>query len=102
MLELLVSELVANSVRHASLVPSDQILLVVEDLGDSVRVEVGDPGRCYEDARAGWSRALNDPDGAASNQAYGLAIVSSAAERSGVRWDDGTVAWFEIPSEPGA
>jgi anti-sigma regulatory factor (Ser/Thr protein kinase) len=99
--ELLVSELVANSVRHGALLPSDQILLVVEDLGDSVRVEVGDPGRCYADAQAGWSRALDDPDGAASNHAYGLVIVSSAADRSGVRWEDGTVAWFEIPSEPG-
>jgi anti-sigma regulatory factor (Ser/Thr protein kinase) len=101
-LELLVSELVANSVRHGSLLPSDQIVLVVEDLGDSVRVEVGDPGRCYKEAQAGWSRAHDDPDGAASKGAYGLVIVNSAADRSGVRWEDGTVAWFEIPSEPNA
>ncbi len=74
---------------------------MVEDLGDSVRVEVGDPGRCYEDAQAGWSRAHYDPDGAASNRAYGLVIVSSAADRSGIRWADGTIAWFEIAVGPG-
>jgi signal transduction histidine kinase len=61
-LELLVSELVTNSVQHARLVPSDQIELVVHDGGGYLRVEVIDPGAGYDDAQAGWRGVRNRPE----------------------------------------
>jgi len=103
---LLVSELVSNCVLHADLLPSDHIGLVVEDLGRCVRVEVADPGRAYDDAKAGWSRAVGDsePSGQLvrnlADRAYGLLLVHSEADRCGLSWDDGTVAWFEIAVDP--
>ena len=41
---LLVSELVTNSIRHARLAPSQWVDLAVRIEGDTVRVEVIDPG----------------------------------------------------------
>lgn len=102
--ELLVSELVANSVQHASLAPGEAIELVIVDAGVHLRVEVRDPGRGYQDAHAGWTRMLQTSVGPEQQRAggsggYGLSLVSRGADRSGVDWDDGTVVWFEIDSE---
>jgi anti-sigma regulatory factor (Ser/Thr protein kinase) len=96
--ELLVSELVSNCVQHAHLLPSDTIDLSVEDLGRSVLVEVTDPGRGYDDARAAWSH-LGDArsgDRHPVEHGFGLRIVNVIADRCGLRWDDGTLAWFEM------
>src|SRR5438093_9317009 len=54
-LQLMVSELVTNSVRHAGLAPSDRIQLEVLAWGPGIRVQVRDPGSGYEMA----SRALD-------------------------------------------
>jgi len=97
-LELAVSELVSNCVQHANLLPSDTIDITVEDLGRAVRVEVADPGRAYDDAWAAWSRVGEDHVGDRSpvEHGFGLPIVNRTADRCGVRWDNGTVAWFEM------
>lgn len=96
-LQLLVSELVTNSVKHASLASSDRIELVVRDGGSHLRVEVRDPGRGYQDAVAGWSRISDRPRiDPRAEEGYGLLVVSSVADRSGISWDNGTVAWFEL------
>jgi anti-sigma regulatory factor (Ser/Thr protein kinase) len=102
MLELMVSELVTNCVMHAELAGSEQIGLLIEDRGDCIRVEVTDPGTCFEDARAGWDRARDraETPGPRLGQG-GLVLVLSVADRCGVRWDDGTVAWVEIAVPPG-
>jgi anti-sigma regulatory factor (Ser/Thr protein kinase) len=101
-LELMVSELVTNCVMHAALAASDRIGLLIEDCGDCVRVEVTDPGTCFDDARAGWDRARDRAatPGPRLGQG-GLVLVRSVADRCGVRWDDGTVAWVEIAVAPG-
>src|SRR5919112_3424946 len=46
--QLVVSELVTNSIRHAGLSPNDQILLTVEISGRSVRGRVCDRGLGFE------------------------------------------------------
>lgn len=99
-LELLVSELVTNSVLHAGLLPTERIVMRVKDLGTHLRVEVADPGRGYEEARAGWARARAGKDGHVGEHGYGLGLVLGAADRAGVRWDEGTVAWFELGIDP--
>jgi anti-sigma regulatory factor (Ser/Thr protein kinase) len=97
-LELLVSELVSNCVQHAHLLPSDTIDLTVEDLGRSVLVEVTDPGRAYDDAWAAWSHVddAHPGDRRSVEHGFGLRIVNVVADRCGLRWDDGTLAWFEM------
>jgi anti-sigma regulatory factor (Ser/Thr protein kinase) len=86
---LLVSELVTNSVRHAGLLPSDQISLTVSASGGSVRGRVCDPGPGFEvpskpsprpDLRGGW----------------GLPIVEKIADRWGVERSRHVCVWFEI------
>jgi anti-sigma regulatory factor (Ser/Thr protein kinase) len=101
-LQLLVSELVSNSVTHAGLQPSDHIELDVQDGGSYLRVEVLDPGRCYDDARAGWSGTGNDDDRVdpGAPHGYGVPIVNATAERAGIHWNMGTVAWFELAVDP--
>lgn len=97
-LQLLVSELVTNSVKHASLLGSDRIELIVRDAGHFVRVEVRDRGLGYEEALAAWKGVLDAPQQAEQllPGGYGFLVVGGMADRSGLTWDVGTVAWFEI------
>jgi anti-sigma regulatory factor (Ser/Thr protein kinase) len=84
---LLVSELVTNSVQHASVKAEDSIVLVVSIGNENVRVTVRDEGPGFtpptapppDDADAGW----------------GLFLVEQLADSWGVA-DDGQGVWFEI------
>jgi anti-sigma regulatory factor (Ser/Thr protein kinase) len=100
-LELLITELVTNSVKHAGLLPSDHIELAIQDDENLLRVEVLDPGRGYDDAQAGWGR-VRDGDGQPGlhEDGYGFHIVSREADRAGIQWNSGTLAWFELRVEP--
>lgn len=100
-LDLLVTELVTNCVRHASLAPTDHVELVVENGGDHLRVEVRDPGRAYEQALAGWARMqATMARNATPRDGFGLFIVNKESGRSGVSWDRGTLVWFELNRDP--
>jgi anti-sigma regulatory factor (Ser/Thr protein kinase) len=94
-LQLLVSELVTNAVRHARLRPEDRIHLRVESRGDRLWVGVTDPGSGFTQ----WARTgrPDDPSG------WGLFLVNELAERWGVERNDETLVWFEIrsPASPG-
>jgi anti-sigma regulatory factor (Ser/Thr protein kinase) len=89
---LLVSELVTNSVQHASVSAEDSIVLVVSINDVSVRVTVSDDGPGFEppsspppdDADAGW----------------GLFLVEQLADSWGVG-DGGKGVWFEIRRDRG-
>ncbi|HSM01968.1 MAG TPA: ATP-binding protein [Acidimicrobiia bacterium] len=86
---LLVSELVTNSVRHAGLNGSDRIGLVVDIDGETVRVEVRDPGPGFE------PRSLSPKPHHGSG--WGLHLVQLLADRWGVDTTDAeTVTWFEL------
>src|SRR4051794_29170478 len=83
-LRLLVTELVANSVRHASGTPIDVTVIVV---GDLVRVEVSDGGDGFEPP---------SPDPSPLKAAgWGLFLVRRMASRWGADPATGTV-WFEV------
>jgi anti-sigma regulatory factor (Ser/Thr protein kinase) len=85
---LLVSELVANSVRHAGLAQSQAVRLVVELAPGRLRCEIRDAG-------AGFS-ARTPPDPGSGEGGWGLHLVDRLTDRWGVEQGAGTVVWFEI------
>jgi anti-sigma regulatory factor (Ser/Thr protein kinase) len=89
-LELLVSELVTNAVRHARVKGEDPdpIELRVEARQDGVRTAVTDPGRGFRIPHGGPR-----PSGASG---WGLYLVDRLADRWGVSADGTTRVWFEI------
>ena len=86
--ELLVSELVTNSVRHAGLEPDATIGLRVDVWPDRVRVEVTDTGPGFERDRE--SPSIYQDSG------WGLYLVEQVATRWGVDLAETTRVWFEI------
>jgi signal transduction histidine kinase len=83
-LRLLLTELVANSVRHARGTPIDVTVTVHEDL---VRTEVSDGG-------AGFDLPNPDPNPLKAS-GWGLFLVRKMATRWGAEPETGTV-WFEL------
>jgi anti-sigma regulatory factor (Ser/Thr protein kinase) len=85
-MRLLVTELIANSVRHAS---EDQVGLKVLVTRPSVWIEVSDEGPGFEpEARV---------EGQDEGSGWGLFLVDRLAERWGVVRDAGqTRVWFEL------
>lgn len=87
-LELLVSELVTNVVRHARSEAGDCLSLELYLRGDDVRVEVADcAGREFDAAPA------PDPE---RGRGYGLFLVENLSRDWGVEQDGGTRVWFEL------
>jgi serine/threonine-protein kinase RsbW len=86
--QLLVVELVANSVRHAD-TPADAALTVRGEIrGDALRLEVEDRG-------SGGSIARRAPD-LQHGGGFGLNVVEALSRRWGVDRDQGTRVWAEI------
>lgn len=86
---LLVSELVTNSLRHASLRPDQPIELSLT-LDDSVlRAEVRDFGKGFE-----HEPRTPQPEGEAG---WGLFLVAKLAARWDVQTEGPTRVWFELP-----
>jgi anti-sigma regulatory factor (Ser/Thr protein kinase) len=88
---LLVTELVANSVRHAGLDENDVITLMLELSDTRVRVEVRDPGR-------GFAFPVR-PQKLTAEGGRGLQIVAAIARRWGVERSEPIAVWFEIDIE---
>jgi anti-sigma regulatory factor (Ser/Thr protein kinase) len=96
-LMLLVSELVTNSLRHASFGAESWVELEAVITPEAVRVEVGDPGRQFPPAP--------DPE---ADGGWGLMLVDRVANRWGLARDRQTRVWFETdlssdgnPAAPG-
>jgi anti-sigma regulatory factor (Ser/Thr protein kinase) len=91
--QLLMSELVTNSVRHSGVPAGDELIVRLRVWHDHCRVEVEDPG--HEGVIA--PRA-SDPDEASG---MGLTLVQSLSERWGlVRAADGpTRVWAQVRCE---
>jgi anti-sigma regulatory factor (Ser/Thr protein kinase) len=85
--QLLVSELVTNSVRHARLAAGTAIVVSVEVFGAFVRVEVEDPG----DVAIGGVAPDRDHGGG-----FGLYLVETLAQRWGSRHEGTTCVWAEL------
>lgn len=85
---LLVSELVANSVRHARIAPNDTIRVTAEVENGTLRVDVIDGGRGGGPPVAGGIRPSPG-----SESGWGLFLVETLA----TRWGHGTGRyWFEL------
>jgi two-component sensor histidine kinase len=89
--QLLVTELVANCIRHADMDPlAGRIVLFGRVSADHVRFEVADTG-------AGF-----DPDGDAATYGLGLRLLDKLATSWGTaRSDAGFRVWFEIDRRAG-
>ena len=86
--DLLVTELITNSIRHASAGPMDPIEVRIELDDRKLRIEVRDRGTV--------APALPAP-GASSDGGYGLLFVENLADRWGSeRRRQGTSVWFEL------
>jgi anti-sigma regulatory factor (Ser/Thr protein kinase) len=91
-LELLVTELVTNAVRHAGLDEHGWVSVEVVARPAVVHVEVSDPGRGFDG---------HDPAVVAGEErgsGWGLYLVDRLASRWGVRHDDCTRVWFDVPA----
>jgi anti-sigma regulatory factor (Ser/Thr protein kinase) len=84
---LLVSEIVSNSVRHASLDAADAIQVRVRGSNSMLHVDVVDPGPGFDPERLPASRR---------NGGWGLQLLDRLATRWGVERDDVTRVWFEL------
>jgi anti-sigma regulatory factor (Ser/Thr protein kinase) len=84
---LVVSELVANAVRHGGANRS-WVELRLEDAGAAVRGSVRHPG-------SGFTPPAT-PRPATAQGGRGLLLVAALASAWGVTAGDGTVVWFEI------
>lgn len=85
--ELIVSELVANSVRHGGTEPAGDVTVTLESDPAFVRGEISDDGVGFD-----WVRndpELNEPGG------LGLLIVDRLSKRWGTRRDRAFCVWFE-------
>ena len=93
-IRLLVSELVTNSVRHASLSDQEWVKVLVDISGVTVRVEVIDPG-------PGFRPNVPRPT-IYQESGWGLYLVEQVADRWGVVDDGTTHVWFEIDDRAGS
>jgi anti-sigma regulatory factor (Ser/Thr protein kinase) len=92
-LELLVSELVTNSVRHSGLPVGSPIDVSVERINRSIHVEVSDRGPGFERPDA--------PPATVRESGWGLHLVDQIAASWGVRVAaDRVVTWFDLPATP--
>lgn len=87
-LQLIVNELVSNSVRHASLTDDDWIEVVVSASSHTIRGAVTHPGQGFEPHR--HTPQFGDISG------WGLTLVDRIADRWGVSRNGVTRVWFEL------
>lgn len=90
---LLVSEIVSNSVRHASLDASDAIEVRIRGSRSMLHVDVIDPGPGFDPRHVRSSR---------ENGGWGLRLLDRLATRWGVERNHVTKVWFELVSSVSA
>jgi anti-sigma regulatory factor (Ser/Thr protein kinase) len=86
--QLLLSELVTNSVRHADAARGGIVRVRARIRGDALRLEVQDAGKTRPIAR----RAPDRQHGGG----FGLHVVEALSRRWGVSRDAGTCVWAEL------
>ena len=87
--ELLVSELATNSVRHAGCGEEDELSLEAAVEPDRVRVRMFDAGRGFEEHRP-------DPPQSGAASGYGLVLLDHLSDRWGVQRGERFSVWFEV------
>jgi anti-sigma regulatory factor (Ser/Thr protein kinase) len=86
--QLMVTELVTNSVRHAGLLPGQAIEVVIARSDEGLRVEVADHGPGFDPPPA--------PADPLALSGRGLPLVERLSDRWGVTCGHRTRVWFEI------
>ena len=94
LVELLVTELVSNSVRHGEAGPEDPVRLAIGVSDEAVRVEVSDLG-------PGFSPSRLPPSDPGEAGGWGLVILDRSATRWGTR-HAGRCVWFELERNGGS
>jgi len=94
--ELLVSELVTNSIRHADLGAPDTIEIKLEASTEAVLVEVADCGQGFRGRRPGPSARAAQVAEPERTSGWGLFLVDQIASRWGIVEGDETRVWFEL------
>jgi anti-sigma regulatory factor (Ser/Thr protein kinase) len=92
---LLITELVANGVRHGGAHEGRELHVRLEARPPALHVEVVNPDH------AAGAVGPRPPD-LESGGGLGLHIVDRVASRWGVRENDRTAVWFELDCSPGA
>ena len=87
--ELLVSELATNSVRHAGCGEADEISLEAAVEADRVLV-------CLSDAGEGFEPHTPRPTPNGSSGGFGLVLLDRLSDRWGVQKEGGFSVWFEV------
>ena len=92
--QLLVSELVTNSVRHSGVPAGSEVIVSVDLTPGMVRLDVEDPGHA-------GTVALRVPE-AGSGGGYGLNLVQALSERWGMERvaEGGTRVWAQLALAP--
>jgi two-component sensor histidine kinase len=87
---LIITELISNSVKHARFLGEQGLHVVVWQLNSRLRLEVQDPGPCFEPGE------MRPPQKDTAGS-WGLYLVDKLAERWGVeREPNGCVVWAEV------
>lgn len=87
--ELMISELVTNAVRHGHHGGGRSVLLVISVQPSRVRVSVSDDGD-------GFAPPAPEPSGDEDPHGRGLLIVDRLSDRWGVETETPTTVWFEV------
>jgi anti-sigma regulatory factor (Ser/Thr protein kinase) len=91
-LQLLVTELISNSVRHGELTDDSEIAVDVFLFDSTIYAEVRDDG-------VGFTPHTPDPNPLRSS-GWGLWLLDTLAHRWGIDGAAGTTAWFEMRYRP--
>jgi len=92
-IDVLLSELVTNAVRHGGAGGDSTVVVHVALAQDALRVEVCDQGPGFTPPRA--------PRPHLRGGGNGLVLLDRLSSRWGVSIDDGTCVWFERNLSPG-
>lgn len=96
--QLLVTELVSNSIRHAELRVGERIRIWAGWSGRRLKVSVRDRGDSRPSQPVGIAGSIRPAPGAESG--WGLFIVNQLATRWGAIHDGGSGYWFELDASP--
>jgi anti-sigma regulatory factor (Ser/Thr protein kinase) len=88
-LRLLVSELVANAIKHGGGAADTSILLSVEQIGTILHVAVEDAGPLF-------TPGPTERPAADATSGRGLYLLTALADRWGIERRHGNRAWFEL------
>jgi anti-sigma regulatory factor (Ser/Thr protein kinase) len=90
--ELLVSELATNSVRHAGCSEEAELALEAAVEPDRVRVRMFDQGH-------GFAEHKPRPPSIGADSGYGLVLLERLSDRWGVQRGERFSVWFEVQRE---